>query len=526
MTLLHEMTMQQAIDAWDTYDEKSTNLAGIRALCETDLFYLLVKVCGRTDMLHPWVYERCREVEANPDGHLDLWGREHFKSSVITFGKTLQDILNNPEICIGIFSENYTLAQKFLIQLKSEFENNTVLKQAFPDILYDKPHVQARLWNTDGIIVKRTGNPKEPTVECQGLLSMKTGAHYDLIVYDDIITLNSVTSPEMVEKITSYLEVSLSQSKQGGVKRYIGTRYSYADTYQTILDRDMAIPRIYAATDNGKPTGTPVLFTEEYWEQKKKENSDYNLACQYLQNPSIGQETVFQTQNLQPYEVRPLKLNVAIIMDPAKKVKKTSDRTAILVIGVSNNKRKYLLDGVCHRMPLAERWEQLRRLYKNWHGKPGVRTIKTFVETYGAGEVDLDFFREQMKKEDIKFAIEPLTGSLNGSNRKRDRIERIQPDLRYSNIFLPYPTNKDKLTKAQINADQSGNADLISRSIRYYNENRKVYDVSDIFVQELTDFPFGSHDDAIDCFSRIYDTNIQAPVGNRGSYAVPENELT
>ena len=180
---LTELSMQ-----WRKIEDLD-GIAGIRWLCRNDLYYLLVKVCKRTDLLKPFFYERCREVEANPDGYLDLWAREHGKSSIITFGKTLQDILINPDITVGFFSENYTLAAKFLSQIKRELEENEVLKAVFPDILYSNPQSESPIWNGDGIVVKRRGNPKEPTVECQGLLSMKVGAHYDLMVYDDIITM-------------------------------------------------------------------------------------------------------------------------------------------------------------------------------------------------------------------------------------------------------------------------------------------------------------------------------------------------
>ncbi len=55
--------------------EQEMGVAGIRWLCRNDLYYLLVKVCRRTDMTHPWVMAKCREVEGSPDGHLDLWAR-------------------------------------------------------------------------------------------------------------------------------------------------------------------------------------------------------------------------------------------------------------------------------------------------------------------------------------------------------------------------------------------------------------------------------------------------------------------
>ena len=49
----------------------------MRGLARGDLFYLLVHVLGRDDVDRDWIYDRCREVERSPDGHLDLWAREH-----------------------------------------------------------------------------------------------------------------------------------------------------------------------------------------------------------------------------------------------------------------------------------------------------------------------------------------------------------------------------------------------------------------------------------------------------------------
>ena len=105
---IRTLSLEEVVEYWDEYEKvgrkKKKIREVVRVLCQADLFYLLVRVCGRVDMLCDFAFERCREVERSPDGHLDLWAREHFKSSIITFGKTIQDILNDPEMTFGIFS--------------------------------------------------------------------------------------------------------------------------------------------------------------------------------------------------------------------------------------------------------------------------------------------------------------------------------------------------------------------------------------------------------------------------------------
>ena len=135
-----------------------------RHLARTDLFYLLTEVFGRKDIDRPWLKERCYEVQADPDGHLDLWARNHYKSSIITYGKTIQDIIRShgegalepKEYCIGIFSHTRPSAKAFLKQIKAELENNQKLKDLFPDVFYQEPRREAPKWSDDeGIIVRR-----------------------------------------------------------------------------------------------------------------------------------------------------------------------------------------------------------------------------------------------------------------------------------------------------------------------------------------------------------------------------------
>ena len=153
-----------------------------RELALNDLFFLLVYVLGVDFANNDWVFARCREVQEEPDGFLDIWSREHFKSTVITFALTIQDILCDPTITVGIFSFNRPIAKAFMRQIKWQFESNQKLKDLFPDILYQEPEKESPMWSEDnGIVVKRSSDPKEATIEAWGVEdSQPTSKHFRL----------------------------------------------------------------------------------------------------------------------------------------------------------------------------------------------------------------------------------------------------------------------------------------------------------------------------------------------------------
>lgn len=496
-----------------------------------DRFFLLTALLNRRDMIHPWLFSRCREVEASPDGHLDLWARGHYKSTIITYGGTIQEVLCNPEITIGIFSYSRQTASKFLGQVAHDLEHNENLKTCFPDVLFWKPGSEAPRWSVDkGLVVKRLSNPKEATIEAWGLVEgQPTGVHFQLLVFDDMIEQRNVTNPEQIRKATEAWELSDNLGVGDGTRKwYIGTRYLIGDTYETMLDRKVVKPRLYPATANGRPEGKPVFWTPETWAKKQIEQRS-TMAAQLLQNPAAGKQAMFEAAWFRPYEVRPATLNVYIMGDPSRGRTARSDRTAFAVIGIDAQGNKYLLDGARHRMKLSERWQMLLLLHRKWRQAFGVQMVRVGYERFGQ-QSDDEYFAEQMllmKDDDDRFAIDELAWPNEGKASKEDRVQRLQPDFEGGKFFLPCTLRHDDYgecywkhnpsdfkidyqpvrgqTRLQRAMEAQGQKWRVPQAITRRDENGDIYDVTKALMDEMLIFPFGSHDDMADVTSRIYD---------------------
>lgn len=509
-----DVPFADVFDEWERRTNGYKNIPMVRALCMWDRYFLLVQIFGRKDMLHSWLYARCREVEKAPDGYLDLWAREHYKSTIITFAGIIQEILVNPELTVGIFSHTKSIAKKFLWQIKQELQGNQKLKSLFPDILFQDPEKESPQWSLDaGLVVKRKTNSKEATVEAHGLVDgMPTSAHFGLLVYDDVVTKESVNTPEQVSKTTEMWELSDNLGMQGGRKWHIGTRYSYADTYEAIMKRGAAKPRIYPATHDGTITGKPVLLSQEAWDLKVRDQGEATVSCQLLQNPLAGQQRMFDIEDIQVYEVRPATLAVYVMVDPARSKKTDSDNTAIVVLGIDYANNKYLLDGFNHKMDLMERWQRTANLYVKWKQATGVQGIYVGYESFGA-QADLDYFREQMKVNNVRFDIMELAWPREGGGSKIDRVQRLGPDFRTHKFFVPYDTDEKKYTTNQQKM-LPGYGYRVAKPIRRKDGENNIYDLVEQFKFQVHYFPFGGKKDLVDAASRIYDMTPMKPTLN------------
>lgn len=468
-------------------------------MCRSDLYFLLRYGLNRSFVNDdPWWFERCREVQNSPNGHIDLWAREHGKSLILTVTKTIQDILNDPEITVGIFSHTRAMAKSFLRVIKREFESNSALKECFPDILWSDPQKESPKWSEDdGLIVKRIGNPPESTIEACGLVEgMPTGRHYQLRVYDDVLTAESAGSVDQMQKVLDALDMSQNLGKIGGAARMIGTRYALGDPYEIYGKRGQFKLRIKAATDTGRVDGKPVYFSQEVWDSKVAGMSAAILASQMLQNPMASDSVIFQEDwfNMWAHDkALPAFDAVYQVFDGATSSKETADYSCLLTFGVfmarEGDKRHscMLLDCFMEQWAYPDVRDELLKQYQNKFGLNDRPVDGIIVEDKSSGSAMIPEFRR------ANINVIPFNP---GKLDKIARANLVSPLVRDGRVWLP----------------ESRNAKLKGRPMTWMSAG----------WEQLCYFPNVKHDDFVDCLVSFL--LIMDKLGFIRSRGIPEKE--
>lgn len=464
------------IESLKSYSQEEQRVI-MAELGRKDLYFFIIYILGRKDMAeHNWYFDRIREVQKEPDGRLDLWARGFCKTSIITHGMSIWDIMRNPETTIGIVSWSRRAAIDIVKAIKTELESNELLKELYPDVLYDNPEVQSPRWSDErGLIVKRTSNKREATIEGTGLDTQLTGRHFDILVYDDIVSVNNVTSNEVIQNTTNALLTSFNLVSRDGKKRFIGTRYHTVDTYDYLIKNKIVKPRIYPATIDGTPDGEPCeIITKEQLEEKRHEMTPFIFSAQMLLNPVSDDERRFNPQLFQYYDkasLDKLTKNVYITVDAATSKKKGSDYSALAVMAVDALDNVYLVDLVKDKLNLDERKKKLFELVLKY--KP----LVVGYERY-ALMADTVYIRKCQETENIRFPIVELGGKLS----KIERVDRFVPTFSNRKFYIP-------------------------ESLEYRDYEGKSHDLIQELKYEMINFPKG-HDDCIDAISRIKDPEL------------------
>ncbi len=461
-----------------------------RTLAKTDLFFLAVIAHDLEIMNNDYCYKMCYHFQENRYDLLRLYARGHFKSTIGTFLLTEQDMLNDNDNYAGcIFSFNSTLAKAHLSLIKLDLETNRFLKWLFPDKLYLHPKTESPLWSIDkGLVIKRKSPKKEPTLMASGLVDgLPTGMHYTDLIYDDIVTLQSVNTIEQVNKTTAAWKMSLNLGSKKCRKRYYGTPYDEYDTYKIMEDSGIKTERQSCIVGDISSNWEPVYETRDVILEKLKQMGPHVFSSQMLIDPISVLSGFFKLEWLEYWEPIVLKgSKVITFIDPSSgDTKNKGDYTAAITFLLSSDGYIRIVNMVYKRLNLTQRTKLVFDIAKRY------RSGKIYYEKVGM-QSDISHIKNEMDRQIYRFEITPFAFTGRNAPSKEQLIKGCEPYFSNHKILLP------------------------KECIQINPENNLTEDVTKRFIEEeYKKFPNCEHDDLLNCIGalikKVEDKEIEFP---------------
>lgn len=421
--------------------------------CMEDYHFFAQMVLGHVDMNDEHL-DLCRFLEKDGKFKLILMPRYTFKSCIITQGFTLWKLLQNPDNRILIYSDSATKSQNFLLGIKNHIEGKTGrsrFREFFPG--WETTSLKGK-WNDSQINISlRKAGSVEPSVDTGGIETSKVGMHYDIIIFDDIVSDLNVTTKAQMDKVHDCYKKSLSLLRPGGDVILTGTRWHFGDCYGRIIEENKE-KKIFDILIKKAEDGGELLFdnigddglTREFLERQKSEQGSYIFSCIYLNEPVSDDAALFKHDDFQFYGTlkrsdNPQRdglydnLYITGTLDPAGE---GEDFTAGTICGTDAKRRIYVLDLLnkrnCTPTEMIEWIFRMNRLYKLQ--KFGVETI--FFR--GMFERHLnERIREEVAR-DVNFnnfGVEKFLTRWRHGEGKKVRIEGLQPYHERGDILFP-----------------------------------------------------------------------------------------
>lgn len=443
--------------------EQERDCEDIRKACRLRLKFLCTKILGYAD----WgkVHDDLEVFLDRPAKRkLAIIPRNHLKSSIITKGWGIQQVLRNPNNRILIANAVWEQSRKFLGSIEKYLTYGSVLPQYFGRFESDN-------WNQfDCTVRQRNVVLDAPTFVTTGVDKEQTSQHYDIIIGDDLVGPQNVQTPEQRNKVFDYYLSLFDLLEPNGTLMILGTRYHQDDLYARILEEveqqknwDVFFRTAY--NDDGS-----VLFPQKFSEAqlleiRNKPRGALHWSSQYMNNPIDPESADFKQEWIKYYDgTTPNPASLYMTVDPAISLSKDADYTAMLVGGQFQDRRIRIVDYVHKRMIPSDLVDEVFRMVEKWNlHRIGLETF-AFQKT-----LKYDIQNEQRRRNRF-FSIDEL-GKRGATNEnilsKEARIRRLQP-LFEQGLF-------------EIRADMQD------------------------FRDELLAFPRGKHDDLIDCAAWMLD---------------------
>ena len=225
--------------------------------------------------------------------------RGHGKTTIINLVYLCWLIANDPKLHILLVSHSKEMAEAFSRSVRAIFEREDIQEDFGIEI--------GNPWRANSWTLKGSKDNK-PTLRVVGAMGRMTGWRGDIVIFDDLLEINAVSSPATRKKIDNWIKSEVYPALNPGPKQRIivvGTRKSIHDWYGELLEGNLFNCRVDKAFRlDGYPLW-PEVFTKEKLAEIKELQGALYFAQEMMNEPSVAEGLVFKTEWLKFYENLP-----------------------------------------------------------------------------------------------------------------------------------------------------------------------------------------------------------------------------
>ena len=450
----------------------------------TDTFYLATVVLGYEKLTPHTHGPLCTFLDTcTTRRRLIQMPRSHFKTTIVTVVKRIQDVLLDPTLRILIVGDTITNAQKHLAKIKLQFERNRMLAWLFPERIWhdrndapawSKQELYLPITTADGSQI--TAIHGEPTFDTVGARGAVVSRHYDIINADDLIGESEYYSNVDMDKTIDWftgLEALFVPPVDQCLMDIPSTYWRHDDVYAFAEDYfgmgEEVVPTgpysyvrgAIAVFRRGVRENGKLIFPEgmdEKYLQRLQTRNPERYAAQYANNPKAAGVSFFSPEWRKYYQpasedgrilrigledgtsqfVSVDQMEIYSMCDPhaggrgnQRQLKFRTGRAAVLTTGVyftAEYIRIFILDTWIRRAPTNEIVDEIYRQNEKW------MPMQFSIEANGMQKM-LKWWIEERAEREMLVGIPYKPFVPKGSKDDERRIRGLQPLFRAGMIY-------------------------------------------------------------------------------------------
>lgn len=392
--------------------------------------------------------------------------RGHLKSHIVATWAAWM-ITRHPDVTILYLSATAELSETQLYAIKNII-GSTIYMRYFPEYINPQEGKRER-WSSTKLSIdhflRKTEGIRDATVSTAGLTTNTTGWHADIIIPDDLVVPENAYTEEGRTQVSRKSSQFTSIRNAGGFTLACGTRYHPKDVYYEwanqryeVYDDDgvkigeepvweikeypVERDRIFIWPRVVRKDGKAFGFNDKVLSRIKAEYTDrVQFYAQYYNDPNDPSSDRISRNKFQYYNVRLLKkegskwfyngrkLNVYAAVDFAFSLNKSSDWTAIVVIGVDSSNNIYILDIDRFKSDKTiEYFKHIKELHSKWIFN------KLRAEVSVAQKVIVNSIKDYIMKDGLRLSIDEYRPNRHEGN-KEERIAAVL-EYRYEDMTI------------------------------------------------------------------------------------------